>query len=125
MRSLLFAGVGAVALALAPAAFAQTLDFSVGGGSSKASEASTSNVHGTGSNMSGGMVDAFSNETDMSASQIGPHGVAQTGTTGQNESGVSEMTFDVGSGHDSGTATGSGSASSFNFGASLLAPHHH
>ena len=123
MRALLLAG--AFALVSVAASAQGAFDFSAATGKSAGAEASSSNVTGTGSNMSGGMVDAFSQATDMSASMGGPHHTVQTGTTGTNESGVSEMTFDVGTGSDTGTATGSGSSSASFAGVSIVAPHHH
>jgi hypothetical protein len=119
MRNLLLAGA---AVLLAMPAFAQ-VDFSTANGTSAAKEASTSNVIGLGSNMSGGMIDSLSQATDISASMTAP-GLKQTATQGSAETTITGMTFDVGTGSNTGTASQSGTAAAAFKGFSLIGHHH-
>jgi hypothetical protein len=122
-KSALLAAVAVAAMFAVPA-FAQGVDVSSATGNSTGQEASTSNVTGFGENMSGGMIDSASTASDLSFAAGGRQGAA-TGSTGQDESDVAEMTFDVGAGHDVGTATGSGAASGGFAGFSATVSHHH
>lgn len=124
MRAFLLAGV--LSLALGGLGYAQSVDVSTAGGGSTAGVASTSSVKGSGSDLSGGIVDSTSAAFDLSGS-VGGHQVSASGTTGGSQSDVAEITFDTGSGHESSSATGMGTAGSgfTGFAATAAGIHHH
>lgn len=124
MRTILLAGV--LSLALGGLGYAQSVDVSTAGGGTTAGAGSTAKVTGTGSDLTGGIVDSTTSAFDLSGS-VGGHQVNVSGTTGGSQSDVADVSFDTGSGNETSSTTTMGTAGSGFTGLSALttASHHH
>lgn len=122
MRSLFFASVAV--LALAPFAYAQSVDTSSAGGQVGAAEGSVASSMGNGAALSGGIEDSQVASFDLSGSIAG-HNMTEGGTAGATDVQTSGLTASTSSGHASGSALGGAEGTGGFGGTAAEGVHHH